>query len=157
VRREQDPSLKRRLLGVVRDGMFHTENPKHQSLVPIGNSMFTFQYAGLVEDGPDDDPVLADAIDRAICTLKLFPAVKFKREIPVGEQEVVCSSRLQNPRAAEPIPLAQYDFDFYLWRLDFYEIVTQARAEDKRFIWSPEDYLIAYWLGRYHGFITDQM
>ena len=157
LRREQDSGLKRRLVGVVRDGMFHTDNPRHQSLAPIGNSMFTFQYGALVGDGPEDDPVLADAIDRAICTLKLFPATKFEREIPVGAQEEVCSSRLSNPRAAEPIPLSEYYFDFYLWRLDFFEIVTQPREEDRRFIWSPEDYLIAYWLGRYHGFISDQL
>jgi len=152
LRREKDEQLRERLLDVLRNNMFHTDDPDHQSIAPIGNSFFTFAYAALIGDGPDDDPVLADAVNEAVCTLKLFPAEKFERYIPAGVQDEVCRTRLDKPAAAEPIPLDVYAFDNYLWRLDFFEI-QEERSENRRLIWSPEDYLLAYWLGRYHGLI----
>jgi hypothetical protein len=36
--------------------------------------------------------------------------------------------------------------------MDFFEIQPE-RAENRSHVFSPEDFLIAYWLGRFHGFI----
>ncbi|HNU68419.1 MAG TPA: hypothetical protein PLC24_10215 [Myxococcota bacterium] len=152
MRREQDPALRERLLWVVRNNMFHTDNPKFQGIDEIGNSMFTFTYAAVTGDGPED-PMLHNAVNLAICTMKEFPAEKFEREIARGQQEEVCQSRLDNPVAAETIPLSEYPFDNYLWRLDFFEIPQDNIAENRRMVYSPEDYLVAYWLGRMHGLI----
>lgn len=157
VRLEKDKELKGRLLDVVRNGMFHIDDPKYQDIAKVGNSWFTFTYAALTGDDPDEDPILKAAVEDAICMMKDFPAKKIQRYIPKGEQEVVCDSRLANPRAAEAIPLAEYHFDNYLWRLDFFEIVVKEVPEDKRLIYSPEDYLLAYWLARYHGIIGADM
>ncbi|MBU0705437.1 MAG: hypothetical protein KKC18_16425, partial [Chloroflexi bacterium] len=44
-----------------------------------------------------------------------------------------------------PIPLAEYHFDNYLWRLDPFEIQEEDRPEDRQLVFSPEDYLVAYW------------
>jgi len=151
-RRESDPGLRERLRGVLISNMFHTEDPDHQSLAPLGNTFFTFVYAVLTGISPDDEPLLGDAVDRAVCKLKEFPAEKYERFIPAGQQESVCTSRLGEPIAAEPIPLSEYYFDNYLWRLDFFEIQIE-RPENRRQVYSPEDYLMAYWLGRYHGLI----
>ena len=153
VRHEQDPDLNARLIGVLRDGMFHNDDPTFRTMAEVGHAMFTFIYAGLTGDGPDDDPVLADAVEDAVCRLKNFPPVKFDRFIPKGTQEEVCRSRLDRPVSAERIPLAEYHFDHYLWRLDPYEIQEEDRPENRRLVYSPEDFLIAYWLGRYHGLI----
>jgi len=152
LRKEQDPDLKDRLLGVLRNNMFHTENPEHQSVAVIGNSLFTFIYAGLTGDGPEDDAVLEQAVDDAICTLKKFPVEKYDRYIPAGTQTEVCRSRLDEPVAAEIIPLDEFQFDFYLWRLDFFKI-QEEHQENRRRVYSPVDYLVAYWLGRYHRLI----
>ena len=107
-------------------------------------------------DGPDSDPMLKQAVDDAICTLKKFPTEKYDRYIPEGTQTEVCRNRLDKPVAAEIIPLDEYHFDFYLWRLDFFEI-QEERQENRRLIYSPEDFLIAYWLGRYHRLIGPDM
>jgi len=152
LRREQNEGLRARLLGVLRNNMFHTDNPEHQSVAVIGNAWYTFAYAALIGEGPDDDPILKQAVDDAICKLKEFPEEKFDRYIPAGTQEEVCRTRLDKPAAAEPIPLDEYAFDNYLWRLDFFEI-QEERAGNPRVIYSPEDYLMAYWLGRYHGLL----
>jgi len=156
IQRETDPVLRERLLGVVRNNMFNSDDPAHQDIGPIGNSMFTFIYAAVTGDGPGD-AILDDAVDRAICTMKDFPAQKFERGIPKGTQEHVCDSRLDNPVAAEVIPLADYPFDNYLWRLDFFEINQRDITEDRRNVYSPEDYLVAYWLGRMHGLIASDL
>jgi hypothetical protein len=156
LRQETDPELQQRLLGVLRSNMFHTTDPEFQSIAEIGNSMFTFMYAGLSCDGPDEVPFVRRAVDEAICKLKDFPTEKADRYIPEGTQPEVCRSRLDNPVAAETIPLDEYHFDHYLWRLDFFEIQPE-RPEDLRHVYSPEDYLIAYWLGRYHGFIGPEL
>ena len=156
LRREQDPVLHERLIGVLRNNMFYTEESGRQSIDVIGNSFFTFSYAALSEQGPEDQ-MLSDAVDRAVCTLKEFPAEKFERYIPLGQQESVCTNRLGEPTAAETIPLSEYHFDNYLWRLDFFEIQTKEIQEDRRMIYSPEDYLVAYWMGRLHGIIPAEL
>jgi len=152
LRRERDPDLRARLQAVLRDGMFHSDNPQHQTISEIGNSFFTFAYVGL-SGVHADDPIAGPAVDDAVCTLKSFPPIKFDRAIPAGTQEEVCRTRLDEPAAAEIIPLAEYHFDNYLWRLDFFEI-QEERSEDRQMVFSPEDFLVAYWLGRYHGLIT---
>jgi len=140
VRHEQDPDLRERLVGVLRSGMYHTDDPTFRSMAEVGHAMFTFIYAGLTGDGPEDDPLLAEAVDDAICRLKNFPPVKFDRFIPKGTQEEVCRSRLDRPVSAERIPLAEFQFDHYLWRLDPYEIQEEDHPEDRRLVYSPEDF-----------------
>jgi len=152
-RHEQDPDLHQRLIGALRSGMYYNDDPAFRSMDEIGNAMFTFIYAALTGDGPDDDPRLADAVSDAVCTMKNFPPVKFDRFIPQGTQEEACRTRLDEPAAAERIPLFEYHFDNYLWRLDPYQIQEEDRPENRRMVFSPEDFLIAYWLGRYHGLI----
>lgn len=154
---EKDPDLKQRFIQIMKNKLFHTENPEYQSIATYGNSYFTFSYAALCGDDPAEDKVLYDAVDLAICTLKEFPEEKFQRYIPKGEQEVACTNRSNEPCAAERIPLTEYDFDNYLWRLDFFQIMQQEIQQDRRMVYSPEDFLIAYWLARYHKIISEDM
>ncbi len=156
LRRETDDGLKERLLGVLRNNMFHTDDERHQSMAEIGWTFFTFAFAGLTGDEFGDDPVLDSAVDLAVCTLKDFPNEKFDRYIPAGTQEDACRNRHDEPTAAEPIPLAEYYFDNYLWRLDPF-MIQPERQENRRLVWSPEDYLVAYWMGRLHGLIGPEL
>ena len=57
LRREQNDDVRERLLGVLRTNMFHTDDPKYYSLVPLGNAFFTFSYAALTGDDPAEDSV----------------------------------------------------------------------------------------------------
>jgi len=157
MRRERDPELSERLLWVLKNRMFHVDASDSLLIHPIdeiGNSLFTFIYAALTDED-STDPILYAAVDDAVCTLKEFPAEKFERFIPKGGQEPVCLNRLGEPCAAEPIPLDERYFDNYLWRLDPFRIEPEDRPEDRRLVHSPEDYLVAYWLGRYHGIIGE--
>ena len=154
LRREKDPELRQRLLGVLRNNMFHTDNSSFQSMAVLGNSYFTFSYVALTGDTADD-PIVRQAVENGICTLKVFPPLKYDRHIPADPQEGVCINRLGKATAAEPTPLSNYAFDNYLWRLDPFEIQPEECPEDRRQIYSPEDFLVAYWMGRYHGIIPE--
>ena len=153
--REHDAKRHEDLLRVLNNNMFHTENPNHLSLAGYGNTFFTFLYAAMSQKDPAENSFLFDAVDRSICTLKQFPPVKFQRGIPISTREQVCLSRLDTPRAETPLPLSEYHFDNYLWRLDFYEMYQQDMPENRRYIYSPEDFLVAYWLGRYIGILEE--
>ena len=120
----------------------------------LGNSFFTFTYVALTGDTAND-PVVRQAVENGICTLKEFPPLKYDRHIPADPQEGVCINRLGKATAARPTPLSNYAFDNYLWRLDPFEIQPEERPENRRQIYSPEDFLIAYWMGRYHGIIPE--
>ena len=155
--REDDPVLHQRLMNVLRNNMYTRDiDPIWQvhTMDEIGNSFFTFIYAGLTGD-PPTDPLTFRVINDAACTLKRFPEDKHQRHLPEGRQTVECLNRLDVPNAAEMIPLEERYFDNYLWRLDPYEILTTEQQENPRYIHSPEDYLVAYWMGRYYGFLKE--
>jgi hypothetical protein len=152
LRRERHDGLRARLQDVLRKNMFHTDDPRYQSMAEIGWAFFTYSYAALLEARPGDDPILDQAVELAACTLAEFPEVKFDRPIPEPGQPEACRTRLDTPAAAEPIPLAEYRFDNYLWRLDPFEIPAPF-AGNQRVVFSPEDFLVAYWLGRLHGLL----
>ncbi|NOZ87460.1 MAG: hypothetical protein GXP49_14550 [Deltaproteobacteria bacterium] len=151
LRREKDTELRNRLQDVLFKGMFYTDKSKYQSIHEIGNSFFNFIFVALSGRGPDD-PLAYKAVEDGICKLKQFPPVKYDRPIPKGTQEEICKNRLGDPVAENTIPLSEYYFDNYLWRLDFFEI-QKGRQGDRRMVYSPEDFLVAYWLGRYSGLI----
>ena len=65
-------------------------------------------------------------------------------------------NRMGRPNAADIIPMEERYFDNYVWRLDPYEI-TEPHEGGVNLVHSPDDYLLAYWLGRYFGYITEEM
>ncbi len=156
LRREVDPDLRARLIDVVETNMFHTEDARYQSMAEIGWAFFTYAYVASTGVGSGDDPVIDHAVELAACNLHAFPDEKVERPIPAGTQPEVCRTRLDEPAAAEPIPLAERRWDNYLWRLDPFKIM-EGHPGDPRQIYSPEDYLVAYWLGRLHGILTEDM
>ncbi len=118
------------------------------------NPVYAFLYAGGVAASPDD-AVLATAVEEAVCNLKRFPASKASLETPAGDPDLeVCKSRGGHPRAATPFPVDERHIDNCVWRLDPYEIPKGSAAGDGTLVWSPEDYLLPYWAGRYFGYIS---
>ena len=69
--------------------------------------------------------------------------------------EAVCTNRMGRGNAAAVIPLEDRDYDNYIWRLDPYEITT-FRTPVPGQVHSPEDFLLAYWVGRHAGFLTSE-
>ncbi len=57
-----------------------------------------------------------------------------------------------DPNAKDIIPVEERRYDNYIWRLDPYEIPPGYTASPG-YVHTGEDWLLAYWVGRYHGFI----
>lgn len=57
-----------------------------------------------------------------------------------------------NEQALEPFPLDERCVTGFRWQTPPYEV---CGGSDPAFEYPGEDYLVAYWLGRYHGFLSE--
>lgn len=155
-KRETDPELKQRLEAVLDHGVWtssdpYADPPVHRST----HALYIFIYGALKGMQPGD-AIFDAAISDAVCTMFRMPEDRSSRDIPAGQQETACLNRMDDPNAADIIPLEERYFDNYVWRLDPYEI-PQERTATPGLVYSPEDYLLAYWMGRYYGFLSEEM
>ena len=155
-KRETAPNLHARLGNLLDNGIWKAPEPNADpALSQSTHSLYIFMYAGMREREPGD-AVVDQAIHDAVCTLRRMPADRHDRTITPGTQEEVCKNRMGDPNAGEVIPIEERYYDNYVWRLDPYEI-PKAHAGTPGLVHSPEDWLLAYWMGRYYGFITPEM
>jgi hypothetical protein len=152
VRLEDDPQLSARFRQIFHSKMW--QYPGHD--YPASeqrNPVFTYLYAGAVAPGPEDTTAY-QAIEDAACSLDRFPETKFQYSNPKGDFSLeVCKSRGGDPRAAEPLWVDERYIDNFVWRLDPYGIPKGSEGSGYH-QWSPEDWILPYWLGRYHGFLS---
>jgi hypothetical protein len=153
LRRERRPEVRQRLLDLLDVGIWAPERPIAPPLYQSTHSLYTFLYGQVT--WPDAAPTFEDAWEDAVCTLHRMPQ---DRSDPGGRDldvEAVCINRMGRPNAADVIPLEDRDYDNYSWRLDPYEITT-FRTPVPGQVHSPEDFLLAYWVGRHAGFLTPE-
>jgi hypothetical protein len=156
MRRETRPELADRYMEVLNTQIWQPPNPAIAPAVSVStHSLYIYMYGSLAMP-PAADPVWARALEDAICTLYRLPRDRTDGTYEQSDVQEACINRMGRPNAAEVIPIEDRDYDNFLWRLDPYEI-TQARTGDPRMIHSPEDYLLAYWMGRYFGYVTADM
>lgn len=156
LRRETRPDLAARLRAVLDVGIWQPADPATAPAVHRStHALYIVLYGGLAQPAPTD-PIFARALDDAICTLFEMPADRHDRAIAAGTQQQACTNRLERPNAAEVIPLLERNVDNYVWRLDPYEIPVEHAAVPG-LLYSPEDYLLAYWAARYHGFVPPEL
>ena len=156
LRRETDEDLAARLRAVLDVGIWEPTNPDiapavHQST----HSLYILMYGALAQPEPTDEKFTA-ALEDAICSLYRLPQDRSDRDIVQGTQEEFCINRLGDPNAQFVIPIEQRYYDNYVWRLDPYEI-PQPHTGSPGMVHSAEDYLVAYWMGRYFGYISADM
>lgn len=154
LRREDRPEIRQRLLATLQVGIWTPAEPGaapplHRST----HSLYTYLYGGLAAPSRDDE-VFRQALQDAACTLHRIDRDRFDRTTVPGTQAAACTNRLGDPNAAEVVPVEQRYYDNYLWRLDPYEI-PKAHAGVPGMLHSPEDFLLAYWVGRYFGFLAE--
>ena len=156
VRLETDPELSTVMAEVFRSKMWTWPGHDYPAAEQM-NPVFTFLYAGGMAATPDDGE-LAASVESAVCNLKRFPGSKVALEVAAGDPALeVCKSRGGHPRAADPFLVDERYLDNFVWRLDPYEIPKASTGGDGTHVWSPEDYLLPYWMGRYFGYITEGM
>ncbi len=117
-----------------------------------GNPFFTFITQAVEEPGWRDDA----AFGRALDTLARFPFPKRDETVLNSERRDVCRSwfddRFGHPQACAPLPIDQRPRSSFEWASNPYRL---DRRGDPRVSLAGADYLVAYWLGRRHGLLTD--
>ena len=114
------------------------------------NPLFTFIDAALTSEAPPRPDRLAQALE----TLFFFPSVKRNIPMTYGRRADVCRSfwndRSGHPQACTPVPIQYRSIDTFEWKANPYRL---EGGGDGKTLFAGVDYLLPYWLGRYHQFI----
>ena len=157
IRLEADPDRRAEMLQIFNDQV-------HRYVADTHNVFFDFIWMAL--NGSADPATLAD--DRT--TLASFPGPP-KTEIPVELEDwpidpvseflhdanVFLSNLIPaiplkfSPQTLDPRPIEQRCRENFIWQRKPYPIV--CHGGDGSEVGNGVDYLVAYWMGRYHGFL----
>lgn len=151
---EHEPDLHRHIQGVLDTGVMRADSPR--ALIGQGNAWYNFMWAALKQLGPDSDGPAHDAVHDALCSLRQFAASQHQTaKDPGADYPHYCDGRLGGSQTEHPIPVAERCVSTFLWWSSPYN--RSACVEDPNSIRQPGDYLLAYWMGRYFGFIPDDI
>ena len=127
-----------------------------KALIAQKNPWFNFMWATTKKLGPNSDGPALQAVEEAICTLKQFPATKTPRARNNNEDyEHYCDDRLDHSLTEDPVAMNDRCLSTFQWWANPYRR-NECGRNDRVFI-VPGDYLLAYWMGRYYGFIKEGM
>ncbi len=116
-----------------------------------GNAFFNFVTALAL------GPALEGAQDDALLTLRLFPLDKRSFEVDLREdprfERTFFKNRKGRVKAVAPLPINYRTQTAWAWRDDPYALISGEGREGEE-VYPGADYLLAYWLGRYHGFVA---
>jgi len=153
---EQDPRVRVAAQQALQYDLFEPDGVD-RPLAEQHNALYNFIFAADKALGPGSDGPAYDEVEDAICMLKQFPASQHVRTMScTGPGCVeVCSDRLDKPLTDYPRPMAERCMSTFVWWGSPYTL--KECTEDPRNIKPPADYLLAYWMGRYYGFIDESM
>lgn len=151
LRHESDPELLATYRAALRDALWNPDDERPMRVQE--NTLYTFFY--LVNKDPSD-PWPEDEARAAICTMKRYPEHKAHFAVDtLSRYEQVCTGRSDEPMTDVVIPIDERKADNFQWIGNPYALETSPA--DPRHVESPEDFLLAYWMGRYFGFIDETM
>ncbi len=118
---------------------------------PFRNMMLVSRMA------PDSyDPTeVKTLIEEAICTLKRFPTDTIRRAQDASGYEPWCDSERHGSLAEQPIPVEERCSSVFEWWGDPNQ--REVCSEDLKSANPPAGFLLPYWMGRYFGYISEEM
>lgn len=150
IRTEKDDSTRRAFQRILESQIWAPDDPR--PMKDQKNSLYTFFHE------INKNPLVYErdeaAIEESICVMKKFPEIKYQHAVDHSEFVEVCRGRKDWAMTGTLIPIEQRQTDNFTWTRNPYRIRDTA-PEDRTYIESPEDFLLAYWLGRFHGFIDE--
>jgi hypothetical protein len=151
---EHDPVVRAKAQKVLDEEMWSPPD-YDRPMSEQNNAFFDFIYASGKAMGPGDGPAV-QAVENGICMLRQFPAHKVPVDLscPASSCVEVCKDRFDNPMSDYPRPITERCLGGFVWWGSPYSVT--ACTADPRWVDSPADYLLAYWMGRYYGFIEPQ-
>ncbi len=150
---EHDPETRRAIQQVLDEEMVNTGGSRAISVQ--GNAWFDFIWASSKFLGPESDGPALAAVESGVCSLRQFAASRARPTIDHGHLEHYCDSRLGDSATEHAIPVADRCPTVFTWWRSPYRI-GGCTAEPGS-IEMPADYLLAYWMGRYYGFIAPEL
>lgn len=152
---ENDPEIREKVQSTFANH-FMDEGDQPRALIKQKNPWFNFGYAAFKALGPNSDGHIIDEVGDGICSLREFPETK----IPVAQDneskyEPYCESRLENWLSEYMVPVPQRCISTFEWWGDPYDrdVCSASPWQVKQ----PCDFLLPYWMGRYFGFISEDM
>jgi hypothetical protein len=140
-RLETDPRLMPRIRGeILRDRLW-------ANVVDHKNVFFAFIYAANALAGDN----LTSVVNAHAAQLDLFPTGPYI-EAPCDLGGVYQESSECPGKTTVATDLDHRCHEYFLWQKDPWEI---SKEGEPRMMLPAIDYLVAYWLGRHHGFIDD--
>jgi len=151
---ESDPDLRAQVQAVFDTELMLADSPR--ALIIQKNAWYNVMWAASRHQGSESDEVTHQAVEDAVCSLRQYPASKarFARD-PGALYPHYCDSRLGSSHCEHPIPVAERCSSHFLWWGSPYS--RSACGADPAHIDHPADYLLAYWMGRYFGFIAEEL
>ncbi|MCX7958958.1 MAG: hypothetical protein N3B13_07915 [Deltaproteobacteria bacterium] len=151
IQNENSPELRKYYKDILHSQIWSADDPR--PMKNQQNTLYTFFYA---INKPDDKPMPSQELSDAMCVMQIFPETKHQYMVDtIDRYPVVCYDRSDEPLTDIVIPVNEYGADNFLWIRNPYKL--KSEPENKLLIESPEDYLLAYWIGRYYGFIDENM
>ena len=138
---------------VLRNNVMYDESLRSISIQR--NTWFNFIYASAQDLNDDNREEVAQLVEDGICSLRQFPERKVQFESTLEDYERYCAARLGEDATETPIAVADRCASTFLWWGSPFSI-RPCGANDANVI-GPADYLLAYWMGRYYGFVTEDM
>ena len=154
---EYEADLRGQLQDLLENSIFHN-NDNEREMSKQHNSAWAIMYASMKAQGPDSTGQDLAAVEDAICSLRQFPASQARPTLEVGEEEFptdpTCESRFEGTFLTyDPVPVnLRCPSNFTWWKNPYRH---QSCTADPRYISQPSDYLLAYWMGRYFGYIGE--
>lgn len=152
---EHDPATRAVLQRHLEEDFFAPAG-KSWPLADQHNAFFDFIFASQKALGPGSTGPALDAVRDGVCMLRQFPAAKHHRAVTCPPERCVlagCTDRFDDPILDYARPIAERCTRTFVWWGSPYD--PDDCAEDLRTIEPPTDYLLAYWMGRYYGFIGE--
>ncbi|MEW6201474.1 MAG: hypothetical protein AB1546_05840 [bacterium] len=152
---ERDPVYKETYQRSLDVDIYRADEPR--AVGKQNNAFFDFIWASQKKLGPNSDGPAYDAVKNGIRLLRRFPARKHQNDVncPAEKCPPYCVDRFGNPTSNYARLTDERCTTLFLWWNDPYSLWNCKL--NKRIIQPPADYLLAYWMGRYYGFITESM
>lgn len=121
------------------------------------NPYFTFLFGSHIGyyDVADQTEFM-EAINDGICTLKIFPETKAHLYVPPGDYPFACYNRFDDETTFDVVPINETRLHTFAFKSNPYNI-PKERSAAEHVVEPPVDYLAAYWMGRFYGFISEDM
>jgi len=154
---EHDPDLRAIYQNSLEVDVFNPPDVD-KPLIDQHNTWFDFMYAAHKSLGPGSDGPAFDVVEDGIRMLRQYPARKVQAELVCPPEVCVvsdCSDRFDRPLGENPREIADRCLGRFMWWGNPYSLGDCSA--DPRTVVSPADYLVTYWMGRYFGFISEDM